>query len=437
MSFISYLRQGVNLASGLYNRNNSQYQNQESAHLKSPATIGVYEGRITSKQPTLVNDFLCSRELDDAIEVTTLRPDFKEGKAQFWEGKKTESLTLGISMTALAIGGVALTASGLVGAIPVAYITYGVAAAVLGGIGSAVGYKSAYDASQQQKAWTGDSIQKYQDQRRQLGVVGFDYAYKHKLKGTVAHSQEVQSLWYKNADAIPTKYLTPSNKQIKEFFENNPFESVRLHYAFGDNDQLPHGFDMLMQTYSSLNALYRNGDDDAKARKKVITGRSDTEIQKIENQKKEALAPHNDHYQKCLKALDKKRQDLRREHLGSSQTHNHALRQRGYQQQVMQTQQDPYLQQIEREFKLETENLRQEFENATQPIRDHYDHAIQNWRNWSKHECNQIDNEWDSRAEQLLRENIHMFAVLYGQYTKRDQSENATLPGFSDGEDIN
>lgn len=287
MSFINFLRHGVQVDNNHHNRFNDDFPQDKAVAMKHTCE---FNGKVIQTEDA---EKVSICWIDGSVEVTSVSSALRQPNLKFWEDKKVNALVFAGIQTALTVGGAGLMVGASVataGAIPMAVA--GVALVVTGLSLAVLGLVRANQASKQIKAWQ-DPTAKFSQMRQQIGIQDFLYIIDNGLKGTLVHPEEVKQQWIKWADSFFSQYTNaPSVNHIKQFFELNPFGATYC-YAWGDTHSLP----KTIEHIEVLNSTFCQ----AKRKYKTLRNSADKQRKDIHNRKKELLDNNEKNRQAALK----------------------------------------------------------------------------------------------------------------------------------------
>jgi hypothetical protein len=422
MGFISYLREGVNIANQEHRRCNPIYQ-KDQAQVIGRATY-QYDGKITSQEK---NDRVYKCILDGTVEVLTVTNEVRSRQLDFWKQYKVYSLNFGISGLVLAaagtISGIA-TKTLLVGSLVVPTPVIGAAIAVVGVAFAILGFHRRKQAHKQYLAWQ-DPLPAYQAQRRQAGEIGFSHVFSHQLKGTLIHPNECHQLWeiwsqhtmssYQGI-SVSHRYSPEVVPSIKKFFNSNPLDSQAIAYAFNNVKPVPQHIQDLSQFYQDVKRSYSDVRAKATSIKEEIRSEEAQLINKNEIERAVWLAPAQ--FVRDLwkqKAKDRQLEKIRLYHNAYQQQLYHIGHRRISSQEKREAEnkayhdynQQPAVQEANREYDLECNRYDILYNIAVTPIHNKFNHnrgRIKNWADWQVRRINQQEDQQISDFAQDVRE---------------------------------
>lgn len=444
MSFIAYLKQGIQVGDNSYNRFNSIYPQDRAIALRASHQ---YEGKVTSQE---TRDQLSERILDQAIEVFTVTDEVRAPKLDFWKRRSVQSFRLGISGLGLTVGGTgsAIAAySLLAGTLAVAIPVAGGALAVTGVALAILGFYRSSQAEDQSQAWT-DPLVAYQAHRQKALLVGFPHVLAHHLKGSLVHPEESLQLWrewsYREMSSyqqMPVESFPSSEVigRIKKFFQNNPLAAEAMHYAFDGVASVPQNIQDLSRFYEQMKASYSNvRAEAAKARRKIEEERGQL-IRQNEANRQAWLAPaqlvresmKSEAHQQKWRAIQPFKNDLDRiitdinrrfskGELDVQQKNNEmAKAQHNYHH-------HPIVRAAEQEYQAKCRKYELLYQLAAAPIHLKFDHDKRKIENWAENEIRKI-NEKENKEIGYFAKDVQGVAQAFVDRTNYNRMQEQMM----------
>jgi len=301
MILIKYMTEGLNAEGGIHNRFNEKLFAKDSAKTDGSSS-SAFEGKVTfsSEDKTI-------RVIDKTINVISVSLKTRENKLVFWKKRKIEAFTIGVTsicLSTLSGGATLATLISLIGTFPLAsasllilFIGITVTAITL----AVLSFHRRNQAGCQLKVWQ-DPLENFRQMRKNIKTDGYLYIYENKLKGTLAHLNEVEENFKNWANSFLKQYMTGSmdKNKIETFFnKKNPLER-EIHGYIEPAQPLDHlitRFEVLKQEFQSLEL-----DFDRKC--EMIRTEKEKNLEKNELKHAEALKPSKSVLEQLLKNLD-------------------------------------------------------------------------------------------------------------------------------------
>lgn len=238
----------------------------QTAHLRSqfPADVVVADqGRAGFDGEEFWDEDATTKRacIDSVVQVNTVCTEVREDERSFWKGHKETSILV-FSVTL--IGGVAAAVAAVVASsvfppiLGVVVLT-SIVSFNLFGISFFTLYRH-MQAKGQYNEWK-DPLPQLVEQRKQVGVQGFGYAYQQQLRGKLVTNSEVKDLWHADMEKIKMNFLgavpglhSVQAQKVRNFFETEHLGQQKLAYAFQDG-VTPH-LQYLSDQYQGLKTQY-------------------------------------------------------------------------------------------------------------------------------------------------------------------------------------
>lgn len=234
--------------------------------------------------------------IDSVVQVSTVCDEVREAERSFWKGQKNKSMNV-FSVTL--IGGVAAAVAAIVATsvfppiLGVVVLTSIVSFKLFG-----ISFFSFYrhtQAKNQYKEWK-DPLPRLVEQRKQVGMQGFGYVYREKLRGKLVTNLEAEDLWHEDMKEIKMNFLggvtgvdNVKAKKVRNFFEKGHLSREIQVYAF--QDHIPQHLQSLSDQYQGLKTQYSEVRADTDHLKRSILTQKNERLRANDRQRDIQMAP--------------------------------------------------------------------------------------------------------------------------------------------------
>lgn len=175
--------------------------------------------------------------IDGAVKVNTVHIDVIRDAKAFWA--KMQKVTKIVFTVTLIVGLCAIggaIAAGILLGWPVAVAISAIALVALG-LTALSAYRISQTSNETQEWKANDTVEKAINERRAVGVQGFNYAFAKNLKGKIVTSEELKDLWYKEVQGYNQMFNSGAHSStIRSFMERSPFALEAVDYAHDKSD---------------------------------------------------------------------------------------------------------------------------------------------------------------------------------------------------------